>query len=200
MTQARGRPPGTSARELELVALELFAAQGFEDTTVEQIASAAGVSSRTFFRYFDSKTSVLWHAFDGEIAELRAAFATADDDLSTMDAIRHVIVGVNGYQAADVPELRTRMQLIGTVPALQASAALHYDAWERTVSEFAAGRMGLEPDDLYPLAIGRTTLAACRAAFDRWLAIGDADLTGYLDASLRGLASGFDATVVPRHN
>jgi mycofactocin system transcriptional regulator len=198
VTQARGRPPGTSARELELVALELFAAQGFEDTTVEQIATAAGVSSRTFFRYFDSKASVLWHAFDGEVAELRAAFAAVADDLAMMDAIRQVIVGVNRYQADDVPELRTRMLLIGTVPALQASAALHYDAWERTVSEFAAGRLGLDPEDLYPLAIGRTTLAACRAAFDRWIALGDAELTGYLDASLRGLASGFDAATAPR--
>lgn len=198
MTQARGRPPGTSARELELVALELFAAQGFDDTTVEQIASVAGVSSRTFFRYFDSKASVLWHAFDGEVAELRAAFAAVEDEVDMMDAIRHVIVSVNRYQADDVPELRTRMQLIGTVPALQASAAPHYDAWERTVSGFAAARLGLEPEDLYPLAIGRTTLAACRAAFDRWIALGDADLTAYLDASLRGLASGFDAAAIAR--
>ena len=60
----RGRPPGTSARELEVVALELFAEHGFADTTVEQIASAAGVSRRTFFRYFDSKTDVLWHLLD----------------------------------------------------------------------------------------------------------------------------------------
>jgi AcrR family transcriptional regulator len=62
----RGRPPGTSARELELIALRLFSEQGFEDTTVEQIAAAAGVSRRTFFRYFDSKAGVLWDAFEGE--------------------------------------------------------------------------------------------------------------------------------------
>jgi mycofactocin system transcriptional regulator len=193
VAQARGRPPGTSARALELVALDLFAAHGFEDTTVEQIASAAGVSSRTFFRYFDSKASVLWHAFDGEVDELRRAFAGLDPGIEMMDAIRQVVVGVNRYQADDLPELRRRMLLIGTVPALQASAAVHYDAWERTVSEFAAARLGLEPDDLYPLAIGRTTLAACRAAFDRWITVGDGELTAYLEASLRGLATGYAA-------
>ena len=77
----RGRPPGTSARELELIALDLFHRQGFDDTTVDQIAAAAGVSSRTFFRYFDSKTSVLWHEFDREVDELRSAFAAVPDDV-----------------------------------------------------------------------------------------------------------------------
>ena len=55
-----------------------------------------------------------------------------------MDAIRQVVVSVNRYSAADVPELRMRINLIGSVPALQASAAPHYDAWERAVSDFAA--------------------------------------------------------------
>lgn len=187
----RGRPPGTSARKLELIALELFTKQGFDDTTVEEIAARAGVSRRTFFRYFDSKASVLWHEFDSEVEALRAAFTAAPADLPMMDAIRQVVVGVNHYRAEDVPELRARMHLIGSVPALHASAAPHYDAWERAVSDFAGSRLGQPPDALHPLAIGRTTLAACRAAFDRWVALGDADLTVYLDASLRALAAGF---------
>jgi mycofactocin system transcriptional regulator len=188
----RGRPPGTSARALELEALRLFAEQGFPQTSVEQIAAAAGVSRRTFFRYFDSKADVLWHAFDGEVAALREAFARVSSSLPLMTAIREVVVGVNRYRAEDVPELRTRMNLISSDPALTASAALHYDAWERAVSEFAAKRLAQPPDSLQSLAIGRTTLAACRAAYDRWLARADADLTVYLDAALRGLATGYD--------
>ncbi|HXP58538.1 MAG TPA: TetR family transcriptional regulator, partial [Streptosporangiaceae bacterium] len=50
----RGRPPGTSRRTLELIALRLFTEQGFDETPIEQIAAEAGVSRRTFFRYFDS--------------------------------------------------------------------------------------------------------------------------------------------------
>jgi mycofactocin system transcriptional regulator len=192
----RGRPPGTSARDLEVISLRLFTEDGFDDTTVERISAAAGVSRRTFFRYFDSKADVLWHAFDGEVRSLRAAFAEVPPDVPMMSAIRQVVVGVNRYRAEDVPELRTRMNLIGSVPALAASAAHHYDAWERAVSEFAASRLGLAADSLYPLAIGRATLAVCRSAYDRWAERADADLTVYLDQALRALAAGFDLAVL----
>jgi len=188
----RGRPPGTSARELEVASLRLFTERGFDDTTVERIAAAAGVSKRTFFRYFDSKADVLWHAFDGEVRSLRAAFAAVPQQVPLMAAIRQVVVGVNSYRAEDVPELRTRMSLIGSVPALQASAAQHYDDWERAVSEFAAARLGQPPGSLYPLAIGRATLAVCRSAYDRWAERADGDLTVYLDQALRALTAGFD--------
>jgi TetR/AcrR family transcriptional regulator, regulator of mycofactocin system len=188
----RGRPPGTSARELELISLRMFTEDGFEDTTVERIAAAAGVSKRTFFRYFDTKADVLWHAFDGEVRALRAAFGAIRADVPLMEAIRHAVVGVNHYRAEDVAELRARMNLIGSVPALQASAAQHYDAWERAVSEFAAGRLGLPADSLYPLAIGRATLAVCRSAYERWADRADADLTVYLDQALQALSAGFD--------
>ncbi len=189
----RGRPPATSAREIELVALALFRERGFDDTTVDQIAAAAGVSRRTFFRYFDTKADVLWHEFDNEVRALRAAFAEVPPDVEMMEAIRRVVVGVNHYQAGDVAELHLRIELISTVPALQASAAPHYDAWERAVSDFAATRLGDEPDGLIPLAVGRCTLAAGRAAFDRWVRRGDADLTAYLDEALSALGRGFRA-------
>jgi mycofactocin system transcriptional regulator len=192
----RGRPPGTSARELEVIALRLFTEDGFEDTTVDRIAAAAGVSKRTFFRYFDSKADVLWHAFDGEVRALQAAFAAVPPHLPLMAAIRQVVVGVNRYRAEDVPELRTRMNLIGSVPALAASAAQHYDAWERAIGQFAASRLGQPAESLYPLAISRATLAVCRSAYERWAERADADLTVYLDQALRALAAGFEPTVL----
>ncbi|MEO6125369.1 MAG: mycofactocin system transcriptional regulator [Ilumatobacteraceae bacterium] len=189
--RSRGRPRGTSARALEVIALDLYSTVGFEETTVEDIAAAGGVSRRTFFRYFDSKAAVLWNEFDNEVAALREAFDDVADNVPMMEAIRHVVVLVNRYTADDMPELRTRMHLIGSVPALQASAAPHYDAWERAVSDFAAIRTGQLADTLIPLAIGRTTLAACRAAYEQWIVIDGSDLTDHLDAALRALASGF---------
>ena len=200
----RGRPPGTSRRELELIALRLFTEQGFDNTTIEQIAAEAGVSERTFFRYFTTKASVLWADFDTEVATIRAALAVVPDDVPMMDAIRGAVVAANHYHAEDVPEMRRRMSLIATEPGLSFGAAEHYAAWERAVSEFAARRLGQPAESLYPLAIGRTVLAACRAAYDRWSDRADDDLPTYLDAALTALASGFDraslrTALVPPH-
>ncbi len=192
----RGRPRGTSARELELVALRLFTEQGFEQTTVDEIAAGAGVSRRTFFRYFDSKSSVLWSAFDTEVDRIRALLEEMPRDLAVMQAVRQAVVAANHYRAQDVSELRARMNLIGSVPGLVASAAVHYDAWERAVSDFVARRSGQPADSLYPLAVGRATLAACRAAYDLWVSRADADLTVYLDAVLGALAAGFGDDVL----
>ncbi|WP_459546897.1 mycofactocin system transcriptional regulator [Nocardia sp. X0981] len=187
----RGRPRGTTKRELELIAMQMFSEQGFDETTVEQIAAAAGISGRTFFRYFPGKAEVLWYSFDDEVAELRAAFATVAPDEPMMTAVRRVVVNANRYRAEDVAELRTRMKLVADVPALAATAGAHYDAWERAVGEFAASRLGEPADSLIPMAVGRTTLAAARAAFDAWLARADTDLTVYLDRALAALERGF---------
>lgn len=193
----RGRPPGTSARDLELVALRLFTQRGYDHTTVEDVAAAAGVSRRTFFRYFDSKADVLWHAFDDEVLALRDALAATPADLPLMDSIRTAVISVNHYTAADIPELRTRIHLISTVPALQASAATHYDAWEQAVIVHAARHLGKAADDLLPLAVGRATLAVCRAAYEYWVNQADADLTTYIDTALHDLAHGFTRTSMP---
>ena len=120
----RGRPPGTSRRTLELIALRLFTERGFDETPIEQIAAEAGVSRRTFFRYFSSKSSVLWGEFDAEVEAIRAALAAVPDEVPMMDAIRRAVVAANHYRAEDVPELRARMNLIISVPALQASSAV----------------------------------------------------------------------------
>jgi mycofactocin system transcriptional regulator len=176
--------------------LRLYAEQGFENTTVDMIAAAAGTSRRTFFRYYDSKAGVLWSEFDTEVTKIRESLAAMPDDLPVMDAVRSAVVAVNHYQAADVDELRVRMSLIASTPELAASAAIHYDAWERAVSDYVAHRRGLPNDSLYPLAVGRATLATCRAAYDRWAARADADLTVYLDAGLRALAAGFAEAVL----
>ena len=192
----RGRPPGTSRRALELIALRLFTEQGFDETPIEQIAAEAGVSRRTFFRYFDSKASVLWGEFDSEVTVIREALAKVPDSVPMMDAIRQAVVAANHYRAEDVPELRARMNLIASAPSLQSSAAVRYDAWERVVSLFVASRTGHPAWSLYPLTVGRATLAACRAAYERWSARADGDLTVYLDAALSALSAGFDTAAL----
>lgn len=188
----QGRPRSTSRRTLELVALRLFTEQGFDNTTVDEIAAAAGVSRRTFFRYFTTKSAVLWNEFDVEVETIRSQLAEAPADKPMMEAVREAVVAANHYRAEDVPELRARMTLITSVPNLQANATLHYAAWEEVISEFVATRLGQPAESLYPLAVGRATLAVCRAAYDQWVARADADLTVYLDSAIMALATGFE--------
>ena len=67
----RGRRPSTSRVDVARAALELFSRQGYDQTTVDEIAAAVGVSRRTFFRYFETKPDVVWGEFDAELARLR---------------------------------------------------------------------------------------------------------------------------------
>src|SRR5262252_10892938 len=66
-----GRRRVTSRAELEHAAFDLFGRQGFERTTVDDIAAAAGIGRRTFFRYFPSKNDVVWGDFDADLERMR---------------------------------------------------------------------------------------------------------------------------------
>jgi len=187
-----GRPRATSRRALERIALQLFSEQGFEATTVEQIAERAGVSRRTFFRYFDTKADVLWSEFDAEVTTLHQLLAQAPDDLPLTEAIRQAVLAANHYGVEDVVGLRSRMEVVANVPALNAAANAHYDNWAGALAQFAGRRLGQAADDLVPRAIGFSALGACRAAFDQWVARRDADLIAYLDVALTAWKSGFD--------
>lgn len=185
-----GRPPSTTREEIEAVALDLFAARGFEETTVEEIAAAVGVGRRTLFRYFESKNDIAWGDFDWVMERLRDALA-AGDDLPPMEALRRGVVESNRYPVEQEPGLRTRMTLITGTAALQAHSALRYAAWRRVVAEWAAGRFDEGPDDLRPRVIGYAALGTAMASFERWVASEDEDLLELLDAAFVALAAGF---------
>src|SRR5437660_843509 len=75
-----GRPPATTREDIERVAFSLFADHGFDETTVDDIATAAGIGRRTFFRYFASKNDVVWGAFDAGLDHFRAVLDAVDPD------------------------------------------------------------------------------------------------------------------------
>lgn len=187
-----GRPPATSRAALERVGFELFARQGFDRTTVDDIATAAGIGRRTFFRYFASKNDLVWGDFEAELAKLERLLAAADRAAPMMDALRGAVVEFNRFDPAAVPWHRQRMTLILRVPTLQADSTVRYASWRTLVTEFAARRTGTVSSDLLPRLIGHTVLAACIAAYEHWLADEQAVLGDLLDQALRQLAAGFD--------
>jgi mycofactocin system transcriptional regulator len=182
-----GRPTVTSRSELEQRALELFAVRGFEATTVDDIAAAAGIGRRTFFRYFASKNDAVWGDFEQGLSDLRARLATAAPGQPLLDALREAVLAFNRFDPAEVPWHRDRMALILRVPALQAHSALRYAAWRDVVAEFAARRLGEPADALLPQLVGHSCLGAAMTAYEQWLAHPDADLQQLLDRALRAL-------------
>ncbi|MBA2947871.1 mycofactocin system transcriptional regulator [Streptomyces himalayensis] len=193
-TPARsGRPRATSRADLERLGFELFARQGFDETTVDDIAGAARISRRTFFRYFASKNDLVWGDFEHQLARLRDLLDAADANTPVMDALREAVVEFNRYDATDVPWHRQRMQLILTVPTLQADATLRYASWRAIVTEFVAKRMGLPTSEVLPRLFGYTLLAAAIAAYEHWLADEEAQLSDLLDLAIRQVTDGLGA-------
>ncbi|WP_229713714.1 mycofactocin system transcriptional regulator [Streptomyces fuscichromogenes] len=186
-----GRPRATSRAALERLGFELFARRGFDDTTVDDIAAAAGIGRRTFFRYFASKNDLVWGDFEDQLTRLESLLAAADPDRPMMDAVREAVVEFNRFDPAVVPWHRQRMTLILRVPTLQADSAVRYASWRVLVTEFAARRLGRPASDMLPRLIGSTVLAACVTAYEQWLADEDADLSTLLDLAVRQLADGY---------
>jgi TetR/AcrR family transcriptional regulator, regulator of mycofactocin system len=193
----RGRPPSTSHDAVGRTALQLFSQRGFDETTVEEIAAAAGVSRRTVFRYYASKNDMVWGEFEFVLDRLRSELDATGDDEPLMVALARAVIASNHYEADELPELRIRLTLISTVPALQAHSMLRYEAWRRVVAEFVARRLGLSVDDLVPQTVGWAALGASMAAFVRWVQHPDEDLAAHLRRSYDVLVSGKDV-LAPR--
>jgi mycofactocin system transcriptional regulator len=191
-TRARGRPPSVTHAQISRAALDLFATNGFEETTVEDIAAELGINRRTLFRYFSSKNDMVWGDFDWVLDRLGRHLAAAKPDEPLMRALARAAVASNHYEADQLPELRIRMTLITTVPALQAHSMLRYGAWRAVIAEFVAERLGQVPDDLVPQTIAQAALGTSMAAFVRWVQHPEEDLDENLRRAYDLLASGFE--------
>ena len=128
-------------------ALRLFKAQGYEATTVEQIASAAEVSTSTFFRYFQTKEAVVrYDSLDPLIIE---AFRSQPRELNVVQALRAATREIFANLSPEKMALEEeRFALTYGIPALRTTMI---DEMARNISLFAemiAGRTGRQPDDI----------------------------------------------------
>jgi TetR/AcrR family transcriptional regulator, regulator of mycofactocin system len=186
-----GRPPITSRGHLASVALDLFAARGFDAVTVDDVAEHAGISRRTVFRYVASKNDLVWGDFDGELTRLQDHLAVRPVDEPVMRSIRTAVVATNSFTVDDLPELRQRMQLLTSVPTLQAHSTLRYTEWREVIATYAGHRLGVARDELVPQALGYATLGVTLAAFLRWVRSDLGELRPVLDRALAELEAGF---------
>jgi len=195
-----GRPLSTSRAALERAAFELFAERGFEQTSVDDIADAAGIGRRTFFRYYPSKNDLVWGDFNHELSRMQALLDACDPTMPLMEAVRRAVIEFNRIRPGNEEGHRHRMQMILGVPTLFANSTIRFAAWRAVVARFAASRLGVAPDELLPVVIGYSALGASIAAYEQWLEHDDADLPALLDEAFGQLATGFsdaDASRAP---
>jgi len=165
-----GRPPVTSRAELEQIALDLFIRNGFAETTLDDIAAAAGIARRTFFGYYSSKNDVVWGDFDTLLRGMEAWLAGAGADVPLLEALTEAVVRFNDLPPEAMPAHRQRMALILHVPALQAHSTLRYADWRGVVARFAARRLDEPVEAPLPQLIGHLALGTAVAAYEQWLA------------------------------
>lgn len=190
MTAARGRtgrPPLTEERraairlEIARAALDLFLAQGVGATTGEEIGQAAGVSSRTVWRYFATKESCVRPFFSSGIDTIAAALRAWPPGQPLDEAFDGM-----WEAAADLPgpDVGALVRLTRTEPGLRAVWLQTHDEAEPAFARALAERRGLPADDARPAIWAAMLNAALRAAVEH-----HADHTDHADPPRADLAA-----------
>ena len=170
-------------------ALRLFREQGYDATTVEQIADAADVSPSTFFRYFPTKEDVVLQ----DDMELRwsAALRAQPPGLSPVVALRAAMLEVfASLPDAEMALLRQSMELALTVPAVRARSLDEFGRTIQFISGALAERTGRAADDFTVQTLAGAIMGVAMAA---WYADprGIDDFAARFEHGLALLESGF---------
>jgi AcrR family transcriptional regulator len=127
-------------------ALELFSAQGFDQTSVEQIAKAAGVSRSTFFRQFGGKEDVVFADHEVLLEQLREFLDEGHED--PWAAVCAASESVFTHFAHDPELARRRYQIVRQVPVLREREIITVFRYERLFDEYLRGALpGVDPLD-----------------------------------------------------
>ncbi|WP_326548971.1 mycofactocin system transcriptional regulator [Mycolicibacterium sp. ND9-15] len=185
-----GRRRSTTWDHISNVAIDLFAARGFEDVSVEDVAAAAGIARRTLFRYYPSKNALPWGDFDAHLAHMRDLLADVDPEVPIGAALRTALLAFNTFDAAETARHRRRMRVILETAALQAYSMTMYAGWRGVVAAFVAKRLKAKASDLVPQTVAWTMLGAALSAYEHWLADESVPLDQALGAAFDTVADG----------
>jgi AcrR family transcriptional regulator len=200
LSSLRERKKAITRATIQEQALRLFLAKGYNGTTVEEIAAAAGVSHMTFFRYFPTKEDVvLTDEYDALIAE---QISTRPADEPVVEKVRHAFrEGLDLIYAANRTLLLARTRLIIGTPALRARLWEQQHATERLiVTALAASHAGsggpTETEyDLGARVVAAACLAAITTAVEVWAeSTGSRELPDMIDQALTALVQRLGGT------
>jgi AcrR family transcriptional regulator len=165
----RSRVRRAMRAEVAAAALELFITQGFDNTTVDQIAAAAGMSRSSFFRYFPTKEDAVLGDLAGYGQQILQALIERPATEPPWTALRmalEVIIDTN-----DVSRTRQASRMFISTPALKARQYEKTMAWQALLLPEVARRLGLpeaRADDPRPAALTACALACLDAAVTTW--------------------------------
>jgi AcrR family transcriptional regulator len=197
---AAGQPGGLRERKkartrasIREHALRLFREQGYQATTVEQIAAAAEVSPSTFFRYFPTKEDVVLQ--DDMEALMMEAFERQPPEVGLVAAVRAATREIRGsMDQAHWDQMRQTVELAMTTPEIRSRAL---DDFSRTIAMMAEGmakRTGRSPDDLAVRAVAGAIFGVIMSVTTPWTDWSgehiNADMFERMDAGLAHLENG----------
>jgi AcrR family transcriptional regulator len=164
----RDRQRAQIRADIRRAAFRLFVERGYDAVTTEEIATAAGVSPRTFFRHVPTKEELLLgpvrHGGAAIVSLLEARPAGESPDVALINAI---ITRTRSFDQADTEEWR---EAVLVAPDLLSKLTMHTPADKERAAKLVAARMGANPDtDLRPGLLVQLAFAAADFAFQQWV-------------------------------
>jgi AcrR family transcriptional regulator len=169
---ARGRPALTERRkdatrlDIARAAVGLFTAKGVTGTTAEEIAEAAGISLRTFWRYFPTKESCVLPLLTAGVQDIAHFLGTQMGE--GMDELLGDMQRLAGADASDVPTVVALVRLTRSEPAIRSVWLQAHDDAEPVFAAALARRAGLPDDDLAIHVRAAMLNSALRAAVEHY--------------------------------
>ena len=159
----RERKKQQTREKIARVALELFAERGYDETTLADIAEAADVSPRTIFAYYESKEDILFCEEGAFLDQLGNLFERRPPGVTTIDVIRQFLTSIEPPDE----QARLRKKVISGTRALEMRSRAHHSQLEPMLVASIARDLGAGPDDMRPLLIAASMMAAFMSVHDR---------------------------------
>jgi AcrR family transcriptional regulator len=195
----RERKKQRTRETIARVAGELFAEQGFHDTTIRQIADAADVSPRTVSAYFPVKEELVFPDHDAALESLATRLADRAPGETTADALRAWIGELIEQPLAEHERQRCQRVLVESDPALRTYERGLQERVEQIIAAAVAVDLELGPDDLLPRMVGAATNAALDAlGRDTEEELGAGESLALVDDAMAFIGAGLQALAARR--
>ncbi|MCR9162174.1 MAG: TetR family transcriptional regulator [Nannocystaceae bacterium] len=146
----------------------LFGTQGFDGTTVDQIAERAGVSRRTFFRYFPSKEAIAFPRSEQRVEAFRKLLGERCAQEGALPAVRGALLAVGEVLVANADEELARQKFIDASPTLLAAELEVYRAWESAIADAVVQADAGEERQRIGNLFAAATIGALRSLIRVW--------------------------------